>query len=89
MFIAEKVISAPCDFNSRFVANLVQSMVGMKSTPYIATLEKNVNAKSILGLLSADIKKGNDICVQVIDNYKQEQADEDLEYIIKLIYERN
>lgn len=89
MFIAEKVISAPCDFNSRFVANLVQSIVGIKSTPYIATLEKNVNAKSILGLLSADIKKGNDICVQVIDNYKQEQADEDLEYIIKLIYERN
>lgn len=89
MCIAEKVISAPCDFNSRFVANFVQSVVGIKSTPYIATIERNVNAKSILGLLSADIKQGNDICIQTVDNYNQEQADKDLEYIIGLICERN
>jgi phosphotransferase system HPr-like phosphotransfer protein len=86
MYIAEKVVSAPCDFNSRFVANFVHSILEMKSFPYIATLDKIVNAKSILGLLSADIKKTDDICLQVLDNYSQEEAEKCLAKLIKAIF---
>lgn len=85
MFISQKTISAPCDFNSRFVTNLVQSIVAMKSAPYIATIDRNINAKSILGLLSAGIKQDDDICIQVIDNHSQEQTEEDLDLMLKLI----
>ena len=89
MFIAEATMTAPVDFGSRFVGNFTQNIIALRSSPYISTIEKNINAKSILGLLSADIKQGNDICIQTVDNYNQEQADKDLEYIIGLICERN
>jgi phosphotransferase system HPr-like phosphotransfer protein len=85
MYISEKTIISPCDFESRFVRNLAQNIVDMKSTPYIATMDKTINAKSILGMLSADIKKDDNICIQVIHNGSQEQADNDLSYIMELI----
>lgn len=85
MFLSEKVISAPCGFTPRFVTDFVQSIVAMKSHPYISTLDKNINAKSILGLLSANIKTGDSICVQVVNNCSKKQAEEDLSYILKLI----
>lgn len=85
MNITEKSIISPVDFNSRFVQNLVYEIMNIKSTPYIATLDRNVNAKSILGLLSADIRKGDSICVQIINTHNQQQAVEDLEYVLNKI----
>lgn len=86
MYISEKIVSAPCDFNSRFVTNLVHSLLEMKSSPYIATIDKVVNAKSILGLLSADIRKGTDICLQIIDAYSKEKADKCLIELTEAIF---
>lgn len=85
MFITSKTISSPCDFNSKFVRNFVGAIVAMKSTPYIATIDRNINAKSILGLLSADIKKGDDIYIQCVDNYDEQQTKDDLDIILGLL----
>lgn len=85
MNLAEKSIVSPVDFGSRFVQNFVYKIMNMQSNPYIVTLDKNVNAKSILGLLSANIRKGDTIRIQVMNNYDLGQAESDLEYIINLI----
>lgn len=85
MFIAESTMTAPVDFGSRFVGNFTQNIVALQSSPYISTIDRNINAKSILGLLSADIRKGDTIRVQTISNTSHEQAESDLNLITKLI----
>lgn len=85
MFIAETTMTAPVDFASRFVGNFTQNIVALKSSPYISTIDKNINAKSILGLLSADIRKGDIIRIQTISNASYEQAESDLNLITELI----
>lgn len=85
MFIAETTMTAPVDFTSRFVGNFTQNIVALKSSPYISTIDKNVGAKSILGLLSADIRKGDTIRIQTISNTSHEQAESDLKLIAELI----
>ena len=85
MFNAETTMTAPVDFGSRFVGNFTQNIVALKSSPYISTIEKNVSAKSILGLLSADIRKGDTIRIQTINSTSYEQAESDLKLITELI----
>lgn len=85
MFVAETTMTAPVDFASRFVGNFTQNIVALKSSPYISTIDKNINAKSILGLLSADIRKGDIIKIQTINNTSSEQAESDLNLIVELI----
>lgn len=85
MYVAETTITTPVDFTSRFVGNFNQNIVALKSTPYITTMDKNINAKSILGLLSADIQKGDIIKVQTISNISYEQAESDLKVVAGLI----
>ena len=85
MFIAETTMTAPVDFGSRFVGNFTQNIVALRSSPQISTIEKNINAKSILGLLSADIRKGDTIRIQAISNTSYEQAESDLKLITELI----
>ena len=85
MFIAESTMTAPVDFGSRFVGNFTQNIVALKSSPYILTIDRNINAQSILGLLSADIRKGDVIRIQTISNSSYEQAESDLNLITDLI----
>lgn len=85
MFIAETTMLAPMDFNSRVVGNLVQSIVALKSTPYVSTTDRNINAKSIIGLLSADIKKNDKINIRTINTKDYEQAKSDLDFVVELI----
>lgn len=85
MFIAETTMLAPMDFKSRVVGNLVQSIVALKSTPYISTIARNINAKSMIGLLSADIKKNDKINIRTINTKDYEQAKSDLDFVVELI----
>lgn len=84
MFFEERTIMSPKYFNSRFVQNFVYSIMNMKSFPYMSTVERNVNAKSVLGLLSLNIHQGDIIRIQVCNN-DIEQAKKDLDFIIELI----
>ncbi len=85
MFIAQKTISIPCDFNSKFVSHIVGNIAGIKSAPYIATIDRVISLKSILGLVGSGIKQGDTVCVQTTHNYSQEQADNDLDFILEMI----
>lgn len=64
MFVVEICLTSPTDFNSKFVRNFTQHITTLKSDLYISNIDKHVNAKSILGLLSADIKKDEIIKIQ-------------------------
>ena len=78
MFIAGKLLSVPCDFSSKAVVYLTQAVMNLRSTPYVVTLDRNINAQSILGLLSANIKRGDNIRIQTVSNRSQEEAEMDL-----------
>ena len=68
------------DITGRKAANFVYAVTSKPCNIWIITKDKQVNAKSILGLLSADIRKG-DVVTIVID------CDEPLEFddIIKAL----
>ena len=68
------------DITGRRAANFVHAVTSKPYNIWIVTKDKQVNAKSILGLLSADIRKG-DVVTIVIDYNKPLEFDD----IIKAI----
>ena len=84
MFVVEICLTSPTDFNSKFVRNFTQHITTLKSDLYISNIDKHVNAKSILGLLSADIKKDEIIKIQIMNRFGYNQAEIDLKYVIDL-----
>lgn len=77
-------IKIPCDIIGRNAHRLVYKLQEFKSSVYFMTEGRRINAKSLLGLLSANIKAGD--IVQVIcynDNYNI--AIDDLDDIITII----
>ena len=78
MFMSETNITLPNDFNTRFIKNLTYNISELKSSLYITTLDKNVNAKSRLGLLGLGLKKDSKVRICACNPYNQEQANMDL-----------
>lgn len=77
-------IKIPCDIIGRNAHRLVYKLQEFKSSVYFMTESRRINAKSLLGLLSANIKAGD--IVQVIcynDNYHI--AIDDLDDIITIV----
>ena len=77
-------IKIPCDIIGRNAHRLVYKLQEFKSSVYFMTEGRRINAKSLLGLLSANIKVGD--IVQVIcynDNYHI--AIDDLDDIITIV----
>lgn len=77
-------IKIPCDIIGRNAHRLVYKLQEFKSSVYFMTEGRRINAKSLLGLLSASIKAGD--IVQVIcynDNYHI--AIDDLDDIITIV----
>ena len=68
------------DITGRRAANFVHAVTSKPYNIWIVTKDKQVNAKSILGLLSADIRKG-DVVTIIIDCNKPLEFDD----IIKAI----
>ena len=73
------------DFSERFVKNLVNENSKLKSITYIKKVGGRVaNAKSILGILSLNIKTGDEI--KILCNHPSlEQAENDGKKILELI----
>lgn len=73
------------DFSERFVKNLVEENSKLKSITYIEKIGGRVaNAKSILGILSLNIKTGDEI--KILSNHPDlEQAQVDGKKILELI----
>ena len=77
-------IKIPCDIIGRNAHRLVYKLQEFKSSVYFMTEGRRINAKSLLGLLSANIKVG--AIIQVIcynDNYHI--AVDDLDDVITIV----
>jgi phosphotransferase system HPr-like phosphotransfer protein len=77
MFSAQKKIRIVSFLNSRLIHKLVYFLQSLPSYIYF-TGERTVNAKSILGLLSLNIKNGSNIKITVCSKTSQNQAETDL-----------
>ena len=86
MNIAEKTIVVSRDFNTRFCKNFLERIKNIKSNIYFVTLDNNISAQSIVGLLSAKIKNCDTIRVNVI-NDDITQAEKDLEFVESVIFD--
>ena len=84
MKFTEKCIKFPVDIGSRFAHQLAYKAMELESAPYIATLERNVKATSIIGLLSLNVHKDDVILIQVV-NDDENQAKQDLDTFVRFI----
>ena len=85
MFSSSKSIISNCDFDKRFVSNLVEYLSKINSNVCITTIDRRVNAKSVLGLLSLAIKKDDVIRIDVLSSESVEKAQEDLHKVLELL----
>ena len=85
MFSSSKSITAKQDFDKRFTSNLVEYLSKINSNVCITTIDRRVNAKSILGLLSLAIKKDDIIRIDVLSSESTEKAQDDLHKVLELI----
>lgn len=89
MYIAYKSIIAPHDFDSKYTSRVIGNLPISKSSFYIVTIDKNIKTDSMLGLLSANIKKNDTICLRVVNDYSQEEADSDLQKFLCIVGDIN
>lgn len=85
LFTVEKKITANKDISPRFAKNFVSDIANIKSNIYFVIEDKDINAKSILGIISINIKNGNKFNVVVCNPLSQEEADDDMNKVIELL----
>lgn len=85
MFSSSKSITINYDFNKRFVSNLVELLNKINSNINIANIDRRVNAKSVLGLLSLAIKKDDVVRIDVLSSESTEKSQEDLHKVLELL----
>ena len=85
MFSSSKSITVNYDFNKRFVSNLVELLNKINSNINIANIDRRVNAKSVLGLLSLSIKQDDVIRIDVLSSESVEKAQDDLHKVLEIL----
>lgn len=85
MFTSEKSITVKRDFTERFIKNFVFALSKINSDVNISNVDRRVNAKSILGLLSLNIKKNDVIRIDIHSSESTEKAQNDLHKVLELI----
>ena len=85
MFSSSKSIANLHNFDKRFVENFVYELKNVKSDVYITTIDRRVNAKSVLGLLSLAIKQYDVIRIDVLSSESVEKAQYDLHKVLEMI----
>lgn len=85
MFSSQKGIVVKKDFTERFVKNFVHELSKIESDVHIANVDKRVNAKSITGLLSLNIKKHDVIRIDIISDCNVEIVQEDMIKVLEMI----
>lgn len=85
MFTAKRTITANKDIASRFAKNFVAKITHIKSNVYFIMGNREINAKSILGIISINIMNGDkfDICID--SSVSQECAENDMDKVIELL----
>lgn len=85
MFTIKKTITASKDISPRFAKNFVAEITHLKSNVYFIMDNREINVKSILGIISINIMNG-DIFDIVVDNpISQEYAENDMNTVIEIL----
>lgn len=58
----------PCNINGRMIHSLVYFTQGLGSSIYFAINDRTVNGKSMIGVLSLGINKGDSIKISVVND---------------------
>ena len=74
----------PVSLSGRIVNKIVQGTNNLKSSVYLVKNNRNVNLKSILGILSADCCAGDTVTVICLSNDKS-VAEQDRQFVEKLL----
>lgn len=85
MFSSSKSITSPHNFDKRFVENFVYELKNVKSDVYITTIDRRVNAKSVLGLLSLSVKQDDVIRIDILSSESVEKAQDDLHKVLEIL----
>lgn len=85
MFMIKRTITANKDITPRFAKNFVAEVVHIKSNVYFIMGNREINAKSILGIISVNIKNGDEFDVCVDNSISQECAENDINKVIELL----
>ena len=75
-------IKVLAEVNGRLIHSLVYFIQGLSSQVFLANKDRTVNAKSILGVLSLGLTKGDDVQVSVV-NDNIDIANDELKKIIE------
>lgn len=85
MFTAKRTITANKDITPRFAKNFVAETTHIKSNVYFIMGDREINAKSILGIISINIMNGDEFEVRVDSSVSQECAENDINKVIELL----
>ena len=85
MFTAKRTVTANKDITPRFAKNFVAEVTHIKSNLYFIVGDREINAKSILGIISVNIKNGDKFEVCVNNSISQECAENDMNKVIELL----
>lgn len=85
MFTTKKTIIANKDITPRFAKNFVAEVTHIKSNLYFVVSDREINAKSILGIISVNIKNGDKFEVCVNNSISQECTENDINKVIELL----
>ena len=89
MFKASKEFKIENQFKGRFIHKLVYFISNFKSDIYIEKDNRTVNAKSIIGILSLNIKPGDTILIKVFNNMSENEAEEALKSITYFLKDKD
>lgn len=82
MFKSELQITIDKQLTGRLVHQIVYYISELKSDVYISNCKgRSVNAKSIIGVLSLDVKTGDIVTINVYNNVSQKNSDTDINKI--------
>lgn len=87
-YTSEKTVKLAGNMTSGTASNFVYDISNFKSDIYISTLDRNINAKSLLGVLSLSLRSTDIIRIQIISKVSTEQANSDLKSVINILHER-
>lgn len=85
MFMTKRTITANKDITPRFAKNFVAEVAHIKSNLYFIVGDREINAKSILGIISINIMNGDEFDICVDSSVSQECAENDINKVIKLL----
>lgn len=85
MFTTKRTITANKDIAPRFAKNFVAKITHIKSNVYFIMENREINAKSILGIISINIMNGDRFDVCIDSSISQECAENDMDKVIELL----